>query len=404
MQGFNMGRYIPPSALDPSLSGSSYSQKDPLSANAASGKGHALGARARKLKSEGILIVRFEMPFAIWCSSCAQPTIIGQGVRFNAEKKRVGRYLSSPIWGFRMRHAECGGTVEMRTDPENEDIVVHEGGVRRDYGGDRGEDGEVVREVGGVVGVGEGARVTEQERERRVADAFRRLEGRKVDVLVKDTSKRRIEELVERGERDWEDPFEVNSRLRDGFRKEKKRQIGIEKADEAVKDKFGLDVQLVQEVEEDRIRAGVVEFGALGWDDEEAERRIRAKPMFAERESKTKTAKEEKKSRTLPPTKKEAEKERAAKLLRAELRSNTRASMDPFLNPSEKRSKPFIPGLKKKVKTEDAQEDDLDASKSADESKGASKQPLAEAETEKRKPSVVANPMLALVEYGYDSD
>jgi len=30
----------------------------------------ALGDRARKLKSEGILIIRFEMPFNVWCGGC----------------------------------------------------------------------------------------------------------------------------------------------------------------------------------------------------------------------------------------------------------------------------------------------------------------------------------------------
>ncbi|KAL9070099.1 MAG: hypothetical protein Q9157_005923, partial [Trypethelium eluteriae] len=75
MQGFNMGRYVPPE------------HEGTLSGNQLAGK-HALGARAAKLKSAGILTVRFELPFAIWCSSCPPETLIGQGVRFNAEKKK----------------------------------------------------------------------------------------------------------------------------------------------------------------------------------------------------------------------------------------------------------------------------------------------------------------------------
>ena len=31
---------------------------------------HALRERARKLKTEGILIIRFEMPYNIWCDGC----------------------------------------------------------------------------------------------------------------------------------------------------------------------------------------------------------------------------------------------------------------------------------------------------------------------------------------------
>ena len=76
MQGFNMGRYYPPPEDDASPSFN---------------KSHPLGQRARKRRSEGILTVRFEMPFAIWCCTCPKPTIIGLGVRFNAEKKKVGK-------------------------------------------------------------------------------------------------------------------------------------------------------------------------------------------------------------------------------------------------------------------------------------------------------------------------
>ena len=45
---------------------------------------HHLRERARKL-DQGILIVRFELPFNIWCLGCNNH--IGMGVRYNAEKK-----------------------------------------------------------------------------------------------------------------------------------------------------------------------------------------------------------------------------------------------------------------------------------------------------------------------------
>ncbi len=48
---------------------------------------HPLRERARKLKSEGILVIRFEMPFNVWCLHCKAH--IGKGVRYNAEKKQV---------------------------------------------------------------------------------------------------------------------------------------------------------------------------------------------------------------------------------------------------------------------------------------------------------------------------
>ncbi|KAE8857586.1 hypothetical protein PTNB73_08834 [Pyrenophora teres f. teres] len=107
MQGFNMGRYYPPDASNPPTFNTT---------------SHPLGARARKL-TQGILTVRFELPFAVWCNTCKPPAIIGQGVRFNAEKKKVGNYYSTPIWSFRMKHSACGGWWEIRTDPQKSDEV-----------------------------------------------------------------------------------------------------------------------------------------------------------------------------------------------------------------------------------------------------------------------------------------
>ena len=61
---------------------------------------HALRERARKLHL-GILIIRFEMPYNIWCEGCGNH--IGMGVRYNAEKKKVGMYYTTPIYQFRMK-------------------------------------------------------------------------------------------------------------------------------------------------------------------------------------------------------------------------------------------------------------------------------------------------------------
>jgi Saf4/Yju2 protein len=47
---------------------------------------HPLRERARKLHL-GILVIRFEMPFNVWCMGCH--CHVGRGTRFNAEKKQV---------------------------------------------------------------------------------------------------------------------------------------------------------------------------------------------------------------------------------------------------------------------------------------------------------------------------
>ncbi|KAF2091710.1 hypothetical protein K490DRAFT_16230, partial [Saccharata proteae CBS 121410] len=175
MQGFNMGRYYAPSATDaPTFN-----------------KTHPLGSRA---KPGGGLVVRFEMPSPVWCTSCKPgEVLIGQGVRFNAEKRKVGMYYSTPVWEFGMKHSVCGGRLVVRTEPGRGEYVVVEGGRRRDYG-TKGEGG---------VGEAEGEIVTPEERERRRLDAFAAFEGKvgEKEQLARDRS--RIEELKDKQDRSW---------------------------------------------------------------------------------------------------------------------------------------------------------------------------------------------------------
>jgi hypothetical protein len=65
--------YYDPAHFDPS--------KRRGSANAIAGS-HPLGVRANKLKTEGILVIRFEMPYDSWCDGCGEH--IARGIRFNA--------------------------------------------------------------------------------------------------------------------------------------------------------------------------------------------------------------------------------------------------------------------------------------------------------------------------------
>ena len=69
-------------------------------------KSHPLRERAKKL-DQGILTIRFEMPFNVRCTGCGNH--IAKGVRYNAEKKTIGKYHSTKILSFRMRcHCEDG--------------------------------------------------------------------------------------------------------------------------------------------------------------------------------------------------------------------------------------------------------------------------------------------------------
>lgn len=83
---------------------------------------HALRERARKLHM-GILIIRFEMPYNIWCDGCGNH--IGMGVRYNAEKKKIGMYYTTPIYQFRMKCHLCDNHFEIKTDPGVCQLFLH---------------------------------------------------------------------------------------------------------------------------------------------------------------------------------------------------------------------------------------------------------------------------------------
>lgn len=322
-----MGRYVPPD------------QEGIKSGNQLHGK-HALGARANKI-SQGILTVRFEMPFPIWCTLCPKPTIIGQGVRFNAEKKKVGNYLSSPIYSFRMKHVACGGWIEIRTDPKHTAYVVTEGARKRDLGEDKVTEGDVKI-------------LTQEEREALRGNAFAALEGKVEDKQRLEYAKKRLEELQELSEQQWEDPYEMNKKLRKSFREGRKTREKEAAVTEALQEKMSLGFDLLPEIEDDTRRAQIVEFGEF--DHKRAMAKTVSKPLFISKETSNKT----KSTSSKLSRKRKAEdlaKEKTAAAV-AEIRGNTRAAMDPFLTPKTA-SKPLLAGVKKRRRSVqmDVQED-----------------------------------------------
>lgn len=339
-----MGRYVPPDQEGVVASG-----------NALHGK-RAPGVR----RPDGTQTVRFEMPFAVWCDSCARPTVIGQGTRFNAVKTKVGNYFSSPIFGFRMRHAACGGEIEIRTDPRTTTYVVVSGARKRDLGPD--EESLVKSSRDGLMALGEGGGiVTEGERADMRETAFRNLEKTIEDRQVAERGKVRIEELEE-GARVWEDPYERNRRLRKEFRVGRHGREREAKRSGEVKARLGLgeEFELVPEVAEDGIRAKLVDFGGeAAGDGERTVDKALAKPLFGESRktpdvSSRETKKDGKEKRGTP--RRQLKSEIAATKRREDLVSeiigNTRTARDPFLefgsNVSSRSPIPRLPGLKRK--------------------------------------------------------
>ncbi|KAJ5720585.1 uncharacterized protein N7483_008519 [Penicillium malachiteum] len=385
MQGFNMGRYVPPD------------QEGLISANKLAGK-HPLGARARHLHTTGALIVRFEMPFAVWCTTCKpHETIIGQGVRFNAEKKKIGNYYSTPIYSFRMKHTVCGGWIEIRTDPQNTAYVVHQGGRKRDTGDDKElQPGEISLRMPGL------------DPDPAEKDPFAKIEGKAEDKKRASTEAGRIMELQDRQSRDWDDPYAQSQRLRNTFRVKRKGLESLEANREALKDKMSLGIELVDEIEEDRQRAGLVDFGgdrsAL---EAEAVRITRTRPMFEQAGKKSSDS--QKRDKHSRKTRRDDEADRISKRkasLRHELTGNTRAVVDPFLNDVGENQDIWKLGVKRKRPASPAIKSDAEADADATDSstEKTSKSSPVEDCSEKKYNGPPAGPTPALVSYASDSD
>ncbi|RDW85705.1 DUF455-containing protein [Coleophoma crateriformis] len=315
-----MGKYVPPD------------QEGVISGNKLAGK-HALGSRAKKI-SQGILTVRFEMPYPIWCTSCPKPTIIGQGVRFNAEKKKIGNYYSTPIYSFRMKHVACGNWIEIQTDPKNTAYVVVEGARKRDLGEDKVNEGDVKI-------------LTTEEREALRNNAFATLEVKAEDKKRLEHSKLRLEELQDLSEQ-WEDPYERNKRLRRTFREGRKQREKEAGVTAALQDKMSLGLDILPENEDDVRRAGFIQFGDI--DGEKAMVKAVSKPLFALMDKTPESTKSKSQPKSKKLTAEEAARKKTADAV-AEIRGNTRAAMDPFLIGTKSITKPLLAGVKRKRNT-----------------------------------------------------
>ncbi|KAG1054244.1 hypothetical protein G6F43_003726 [Rhizopus delemar] len=305
MQPFN--KYYPPDWTPEKGSINTYQGK------------HALGDRARKLK-EGILIVRFELPYNIWCLGCNEH--IGQGVRYNAEKKKIGNYYSTPIFQFRMRCHLCNNWIEIHTDPKNTAYVVVSGARKKVEEWDPKET-EVLEFQ------------DEKVKEELESNPMYRLEHGLLDKKVMDDSVPRISQLVDLNEQQWADPYTKSQKLRKRFREEKKKERLAREEDEKIRDKHSLHIDLLPETVSDTIQAKSIEYDASHLLDQKR-LQTAVSPLFRKKTQSTRL-------------------EHMAK-------TQTRLKTDPFYNPThpfsslQKRANPedIVISNKKKKKEDDS--------------------------------------------------
>ncbi|KAH7928270.1 DUF572-domain-containing protein [Leucogyrophana mollusca] len=211
MQGFN--KYYPPD----------YDGEKHKSLNSYRGK-HALGDRARKL-DKGILITRFELPFNIWCGTCNNH--IGMGVRYNAEKKKIGAYYSTPIYSFRCKCHLCDGWFEIETDPKNTRYVVVSGARQKNEDWDPEENG--------------GFAIHDTDPNAGPSDPLAALE-KSTDTQNHVTKVQipRLEALQSVSEHYNADPYTLSTLVRKRFRTEKKVDAQKKAAEDHIKGKYAL--------------------------------------------------------------------------------------------------------------------------------------------------------------------
>ncbi|KAK9277508.1 hypothetical protein L1049_007052 [Liquidambar formosana] len=202
---------------------------------------HALRERARKI-DQGILIIRFEMPFNIWCGGCN--SMIAKGVRFNAEKKQVGNYYSTKIWSFTMKSACCKHEIVIQTDPKNCEYLIISGAQKKTEDFDI-EDAETFE-------------LPADEERGKLADPFYRLEHQEQDLQKKKEAEPVLVRLQRVSDARHSDDYALNKTLRAQLRNQKKRVAD----EEAASRKKGLGIRLLPASEEDAVTAARVKFSS----------------------------------------------------------------------------------------------------------------------------------------------
>nr|VZI48046.1 unnamed protein product [Spirometra erinaceieuropaei] len=205
---------------------------------------HALRERGRKA-DQGVLIIRFEMPFNCWCLSCKKP--IGMGVRYNAEKRKVGMYHSTPIYQFTMNCAMCAGAIVIQTDPQNFDYSCIEGVRRKCQTWDPEENEQIVIP-------------DYKEKQKLAVDAMYQVEHG-----VKDKEKAAIVHPaiadLEASKSAFKDEFALNCLVRKQFREAKRAASKAASRDEVLVSRLSLagsQVKLLPEVDDDASKAKLI--------------------------------------------------------------------------------------------------------------------------------------------------
>jgi coiled-coil domain-containing protein 130 len=161
--------------------------------------------------------------------------MIAKGVRFNAEKKKAGRYLGTIIFQFTMPCPNCKNTMVIKTDPRNCEYLLVSGCVK--YSVDYDESAIDTIKI-----------QTPEEGEQLNRNPFLKLETQKNDIIKAEQQKPILSELYYE-KYILKDDFYVNQTLRRKLKMEKNK---TRREDEESKKK-GLSIKLLPINEDDRV-------------------------------------------------------------------------------------------------------------------------------------------------------
>ncbi|ELT97877.1 hypothetical protein CAPTEDRAFT_94947, partial [Capitella teleta] len=263
---------------------------------------HPLRERARKLHL-GILVIRFEMPYNIWCDGCNSH--IGMGVRYNAEKSKIGMYYTTPIYKFRMKCHLCPSHMEIKTDPANHDYVIISGARRKEQRWDPKDNEQIVPE-------------DRNDQKKMATDAMFKLEHGANDKDKASEAKSSLAHLTN-VQAFHKDDFGLNQLARSKFRTEKKALHKLDSEDDALLKKSSLNVPLVEEHDDDVRMAKLIKYSTSNnYSNKQKERRdaIHSRPLFHRIATATKSPSSTK-ERQIAEVKKSVQTAQASKLNQA---------------------------------------------------------------------------------------
>lgn len=194
----------------------------------------------------------FELPYNIWCLGCERH--LARGVRFNAEKKEIGKYYSTPILSFRMKCPSCSGWIEIHTDPAKAEYQVISGARRKNE-----EFSAEDNEIGGT-------RLNAEESEKLATNPFFKLEHEARDTRRAKEQLPRLESLQTANDFVFRDDWEASKAARKVFRAERVKAEAAERLLDEFTRRNGpgferlSGISLSAEYEEDVLAAKEVDF------------------------------------------------------------------------------------------------------------------------------------------------